>query len=581
VTGNTNTAVEQAHGELSLARVALADGDLSHAANHVAGAIAVAPDLPEVHELLSALAARSGGGLDLFPLDGRMFIGTVVARAHLLARTDAGAALELLAQATAHDPSLPWADAPWLRSLDAGTVDAGVYVRVFARVMSSVGEPATNEVRAANDVYLDLARRAVAAYPEHGLVYGAASGIARRIGETSVAVRWGERGWQLAAEKSTGVWFAHALKADGQLDRAVAVLREVNRRNPFDLDVSADIANWLAEAGRLDEALSVLDQALEVDPSYDCAVHTTLRLRFQKDGDVRHLVELSDFMREHPAAGHEHSDLEDCCRNRPWLGLTPMPIEASVDVLAQLRRGGRQRATLSLSALEVPSALALLRRELPRLEVRVATPPPPDMLTPLDGGLALWRYHGAEARPAVRAPSPRASALLADVATPRWVHPVGAYDQALPLGELPAEELLALLVHPPVRPDHLGGLPGGVWERATQVFACLGLLHCQALRARGERAPRRLLTDIAFGIEDWTVEAALFGLTVAAWVEPACRVEVRDTVARRLQAAAQAARHRAVSVLGSLAELALVVPDRTPELTALARHVLPAGPNPI
>ena len=40
---------EQAQGELSLARVALAEGDLKHVANHVAGALGYDPTLPEIH----------------------------------------------------------------------------------------------------------------------------------------------------------------------------------------------------------------------------------------------------------------------------------------------------------------------------------------------------------------------------------------------------------------------------------------------------------------------------------------------------------------------------------------------------
>ena len=62
VTGTEFSDIEQAQGELSLARVAIAEGDLKHGANHVAGAIAYAPALPEVHEVLAGLAARSEDG---------------------------------------------------------------------------------------------------------------------------------------------------------------------------------------------------------------------------------------------------------------------------------------------------------------------------------------------------------------------------------------------------------------------------------------------------------------------------------------------------------------------------------------
>ncbi|HEY0000230.1 MAG TPA: hypothetical protein VGB74_07235, partial [Actinoplanes sp.] len=50
---------------LDQARSALAGDDAWTAADHLARALAHAPTLPEAHELLSRLASRVGGGLDL------------------------------------------------------------------------------------------------------------------------------------------------------------------------------------------------------------------------------------------------------------------------------------------------------------------------------------------------------------------------------------------------------------------------------------------------------------------------------------------------------------------------------------
>jgi hypothetical protein len=99
--------------DLEEARAALDRGEMDHAADHLAGAIAYAPTLPETHELLSRLAARADGALELFPLEPHAFVGTVVARAHLLAaagRPEEG--LPLLAAATGHAPGTDWADVP-------------------------------------------------------------------------------------------------------------------------------------------------------------------------------------------------------------------------------------------------------------------------------------------------------------------------------------------------------------------------------------------------------------------------------------------------------------------------------------
>ncbi|GAA3454396.1 tetratricopeptide repeat protein [Dactylosporangium matsuzakiense] len=583
--------IAQAHGELSLARVALADGDLPHTAGHVAGAIALAPGLPEVHELLAALAARAGdeGAIALFPVEQPAFIGNVVARAHLQGRHDPIGGLRMLAQATRFDPAQPWADVSWVRALEPRRLDPEHLARLFVAAMSGLGDPAEPAVARANEVYLDLARRACTAHPGNALLHGAAAGLARRFtaiapGALAEAVRWGGHGYRLRPDKLTAVWYAYALKADGKLDQALQVMHQAWQAQPDEVDLCADMANWLAEAGRLDEALDLLDAAIRRAPDYDCAVHTAARLRFRRDGDVRHLVALVDFLREHPVNSHEHTDLDAACHGRPWLSSVDRPAESVINLLHQIPRDNRaMKGTATVSALEVPSALRVVHRELPGLTLTIEGDPPPDMVQPQrPGGRVLWHYSGLRAAPAVPPPDRQSLELLRGVAWPRWANPVAAYDRALPLGQLPADELVALLVHPPAGTDPR--LPDGVWERAAQAFACLGLLHCEELRAGVEPGDttrsRELLTGIAFGIEDWTTEAAVFGLVVAAWLDPACRGEVREAVGRRFVAAMQQSRHRVVTIRESLATLALATPDMIPEVATLARDLLSRADEP-
>ncbi|HTJ34312.1 MAG TPA: tetratricopeptide repeat protein [Dactylosporangium sp.] len=576
----------RAHAELDLARAALAEGDLAHAAGHVAGAIATAPGLPEVHELLAALSARAGdeGALELFPVEQPAFIGTVVARAHLQGRHDPIGGLRMLAQATQFNCSQPWADVSWVRHLEPRRLDPNELARLFVAVMSSLGDPAEARVAKANEVYLDLARRATAAHPGSALLHGAAAGLARRFtalapAALADAVRWGAHGHRLRPDKLTSVWYAYALKADGRLDAALQVMRQAWQAEPGEVDLCADMANWLAEAGRADEALELLDTAMRTEPDYDCAVHTAARLRFERDGDVAHLVGLVDFMREHPMTSHEHTDLAGACRGRPWLAMVGGPAESVINLLHQIERDRRAHleGTATVSALEVPSALAVVRRELPGLRLSIEGGPPPEMVGPQrPDGRVLWRYDGMLAHPAVPPPSARALQLLGGLVWPFWPDPVAAYDQALPLGQLGAEELLSLLVHPPAGTDPK--LPDGAWERASQVYACLGLLHCEELRAGAEPGDtarsRELLTAVAFGVEDWTTEAALFALVVAAWLDPGCREEVRGVVGRRFLDAMQQSRERVVTIRESLGELALITPQMVPEVSALAREVL-------
>lgn len=574
------TDLEQAQGELSLARVALAENDLAHAANHVAGAISFAPDLPEVHEVLAVLAARGeDGGLALFPLAPSPFIGTVVAHAHLLARRDPATALSLLSQATGFDPTKPWAEAAWVRACPVEAIDPDDLVTVFVRVIRPMSEPVAPPVLQANQVYLDLARRAVAAHPGHAVLHGVASAVARRLGDPASAVSWGRRGVELTANKLTLTWYAYALRADGQLDAAVEVMNRARREYPLDIDLSADVASWLADAGRLDEALAIIEDAMRIDPTYDCGVHTAHRLRFWRDGDAAtHLVALSDFMRSQTQPSHEHTDLADCCAGQPWLGGPAWASESVINALRQVPPEQRNGGTMHVSQMEPPSALATVLRVWPNLDLTFPAPTP-DLVTPLRDGPPLWRFDGTRLVPGLPPPPEPVASLVAATATPWWPHPVAAYDQALPLGEVPVNDLLAALVHPPAGAERYADLPEDAWVRSVQAFACIGLLHSRELRGpNGDmRRALDLLMQVAYGVEDWVTEAALFGLAVAAWVEPAHRPGVARVVQDRYAAAVQASERRAVTIMPGLAALVLIVPGIDDAARAHARAALAEG----
>jgi len=502
----------------------------------------------------------------------------VVAHAHLLAPRDPGRALQLLVQATEFDPSRPWADAAWVRACTTEAIDPELLTRIFITLVRPLNEPVADDLRQTNEVWLGLARQAVAAHPAHAVLHGVCSAVARRIGDPGVAVEWGLRAVELESSKLTLVWYAYALRTAGRLDEALEVMNGARRQYPLDIDLSADVSSWLADSGRLDEAISIIEESLRVDPTYDCGVHTAHRLRFWRDGDAAtHLVALSDFARAPGhVESHEHTDLADCCRGRAWLGEPAWATESTINAIRSIpaaeRTGG---GSLHVSQMEVPSALATLERAMPGVSITFPEPTP-DILAPLRDGPALWTYDGARLVPAVPPPPDSAAALMARTVTPEWPHPVAAYDQALPLGELPAQHLLALLVHPPARPTHFPELAEDAWVRSAQAFACLGLLHCRELGAgTGDvRAARELLTQVAFGVEDWITEAALFGLAVAAWADPTCRAEVAETVQRRYLEAYVAQRQHVVTILPGLSKLLLIVPGIDEDTRTYARDVL-------
>lgn len=578
-----------AEGELALARLALDVDDLRHAAGHTAAALAHAPTMPEVHELLARLAARADGAVDLFPLDRHAFVGAVVARAHLLAAVGEPAdGLELLVAATGHAPQVDWAGVAWVTAPGlAERLEPGRTARLLMQLCAAVPDPAPVAGRAALLPYLTLARHCVTVHAGHGLLLGAASALARRLGETELALDWAARGVAAEPSKLGEVWLGYAHRSAGQIDEALAALGRAVGHEPDDLSVYADIAGTLADNGRLDEALEWIERALARDPAFDCAVHTAHRLRYRRDGALAHLVALADFQREHPDDSHEHADLAECCHGQPWLGQVPAADETVLDTLRRVLAGELQLdgGPLRISAVVSPSATRTVSAALPTAVVEVAGVPGPDPREPRRPvERRLWRYRGTEAVPALPAPSASAVRRIHQLAHPVWAHPPAVYDAAVALATVEVDDLLALLVHPPAAPPTplgraLTRADPSVWVRSVQVWACLGLLHHRTDEAWPESARRRTLLDLVWGVEDWITEAALFALVTAAWVDPTVRADVRQVVAGRLADHLALLRHRPAAITTSLARLALATPGLDAQTTATARALL-AGRAP-
>ena len=452
--------------------------------------------------MLSTLAAHAdGSALELFPLGKHAFVGTVVARAHLLAaagRPEDG--LPLLAAVSGQTPDLDWAGVPWVSEPSLGVrMEPGQLSRIVMQLCTAVGDPAPEPGRSGLQPYLTVVRHAIAAHPEHHLLLGAGSALARRIGEPTLAVDWAERGARAQPSKLGEIWLGYAYRSAGNLPEALAALRRAVLHDPDDLSVYADIAGTLADHGRLDEALSWADKALERDPTFDCAVHTAHRLRFTADGDLDHLVRLADFARDHPDDTHDHTDLAECCAGTPWLSRVPSAPDAPADP----RRAPLTTTTASTSAIE----------------------------------------------------------RLQRVAHPLWAHPPAAYDAAVELILVEPEELLALIERPPPAPETEAGQALAMWDpalwgRSAQVWACLGLLHHDAEEPWLSSGRRRLLVELAEGGSDRITEAALCALMTAAWIDPQARPDVAALISRRLTEIG-----RTDDIAWSLAQLALATPD--------------------
>ncbi|MFE4977023.1 tetratricopeptide repeat protein [Kitasatospora sp. NPDC056651] len=595
MSGHTDEGDERlaAEGEVAVARLAIDSGDLTHAAEHLCDAILADPQLPELHEALAELCAAAGGpaaARELFPLDGQVYLGTAVCRAHVEAAAgDWDTAVGLLASAIRYEPARPWAHTAWLAREDLpGLVDPDAVAQAVARATGTLPDPLPAEPADAVRPFHDFVLAVLAHHGDHVPLLAMASGLTRRLGDTARAVELAERAHRSAPGYLSAVMLGNALRSAGRPERALAVWEaELERAAPGVEDNSSylavDVAELYGALGRPAEGLPWLDRVLAAEPDHPKAGPARYGLRHALDGDPAHLLGLADHHRAHPEHEYAQELLERLSHREPWLGLVSGATEATVNVLHQvLAAPDTDRDTeidCTTSTMEPPSSVLAVRLALPRSTVGYQAVGEPDPRLPLiEPTTRIWTWDGTDARPAVAPPAPRSAELVRATAEIFWPTVPAAYDHAVRLAGLPLDDLLGVLVHPPApREDELGRAllahQPELWVRAVQVFACLGIAHHRTDQPWEDSERRRVLRDLLLGPEDWVVEAAAFALVAIGWTEPRTRTDVAGLLRQRLHHGARARRTRAVTILRSLSALVLVAPWMAEEDRALARHL--------
>ncbi|MFG3001498.1 tetratricopeptide repeat protein [Streptomyces sp. NPDC048340] len=581
----------EAEGEVAVARLAIGSGDLGHAAKHLGNALTTDPRCPDAYEALSELAAAAGGhaaALELFPED-EPCIGSIACVAQLHAAAGQWEpALSALTSVIGADPERPWAEVAWLADPALpGRLSPDAVTRAVAGLSRNLPDPLPPQLRDGVQPFYALVRACVAARPEHTLLHAMASALARRFGDTADAVTWAERAQQLEPGHTQAVILGSALNAAGRPDDALAVWEAEIARDPSDLHLYVDVAELYGKTGRPAEGLAWLDRALAAEPDHPKAAPAAFALRHAVDGGTKHLLALSDHLRAHPDHNYAAHLLNGLCDNEPWLGHVHHALEASVNVLHQMLANPEtardHEIELLGSALEAPSTRLALRMGFPRSKLDYQALPSPDPRVPqYRVDTALWEFEGLDARPAIAPPSPEAAELVRQVAALSWSAPGAAYDHAVRLAGLSAEDLLAVCVHPPLpREDEQGayllGRQPEMWVRAVQTFACLGLAHHRADEPWLDSRRRTLLTHLLFGPEDWTNEAAGFALLATAWSDPTTRDDIGALLVDRMMAVGKAWQDRDATILASLCHLVLACPWLQPTFLDLADKMLSAA----
>lgn len=258
-------------------------GQLARAAARASNAVVLAPALPEVHEMLARLAAHSGGGRDLFPLTGPLALGTVVARAHVVAAEgDFDDALGLLGKAQAYAPGTAWADVPWVTDpVTASSVDPAVAANVAVDLLELLRAASPGSLRPAMDPYLQLIRNTIAIHPDHANLLGAAGYFFRRF-DVAEAAGYATRADELAPSRASAIALGYIHRDLGRADEALHAFERALGYDPGSLDVYADIGDLLMDADRLDEALTYARRALAIDPGHICSQVVVLAVQFRQ-----------------------------------------------------------------------------------------------------------------------------------------------------------------------------------------------------------------------------------------------------------------------------------------------------------
>lgn len=584
----------EAEGEVALGRLALDDGELEHAARHLANALSIDPGLPDALLALQRLAGQAPDSRLLFVTEGdRAFSGAMIAQAHLSRWADSlDDAVELLAAtaaglAEAGEPQPQWSHALWLEEENLPTrLDPDRFTPVFVRLSLALPDPAPEEQRPPFMPFLRLARGMVAAHASHPEVLFSASMLARRLGAVKEALTWSSRAEELAPSFATATTLGFAHLHLDQIDEAIQAWRKAMDRDPTNHELPVQLARELAGRGRLEDALAFVDGVLAVEPDHAAASAAAQAFRYHRDRDLQHLLVLADRVRESPSDLDAGTTLTGICRGIPWLGMVAQPTEAVINTLkralAELEPGS-EIVSITLSALEPPSAMLTLRGVFPRISPTVESIPTPDLRASLrQVTYRVWDYRDTVAHPAVAPPSPSAG-IITRLARCDWAHPLAAYSDASGLVSLSLDDLLGLLVHPPDPPDEepwrtLGRTEPGQWLRSVQTWACLGIARHRDHESWQGSTRRQVLVDLADGPEDWVTEAACNALVASAWADPSVRSDVAELVAERFLTAAEASRKRSVTILDSLAWLVIACPSMHEEVTRLARWIL-LGPE--
>ncbi len=520
--------------DLATAKRARDAGDLHHAAEHVAWALAARPGDAEALALADALFNAARDPLALVPLRENNPFAVVALRARAPAQTGGTTeAIELLLQVVAAKPDvsyLPWSVA-WARAAGA-QVDPRSIAEAVLTLVSRLDEYAPVLV----PTLIELIEVLRVHHPQSPALAATLVRLLRQSGDPK-ALAVARDAYAQTPTPELAVIVATTLRAQGDDDEAIAMFKEALRLDPKLVPAWLDIGDIFLESDRFEDAAAAYERALALDPGSIWAKASLSCAKLETTGDRAYLHELQDLAESHPDEPRPRSLLDAAT---PWVGYLPTPEESSihaiVGLLEEIESGKpippSPRWTFHVSALEAPSVrlvtaqfVSVVRPDA-RIVFDVEAVPEPDPRVPFAPvDWALWRYEGTEPRPNLPAPDPARLAPVVALASSRfssaaWRRSAQAIAKSFRPEEAPL--ILAQMVHPPLSEQQL---PPWRWIPRLQL-ACAYVIAALDKGWNGSWR-RRALLSLVQGPMDWTAVAGIVALTEIAFAEPECREEIR------------------------------------------------------
>ena len=383
---------------LAAAHDAIATGQLSLAATHIAAALSKDPFDETALAMLEALADCAPSPLSLVAMEGDVDYARAAVHAYVLQhRGDIGIALPLLVQVAQARPDVPfmgWVPR-WLRKsgvlqqIDDQAVDA-IAAHTASLLRSESQVPLPPEHYATFEGLLELVNQLRELSSKRRKLALLVSSILRRLQQHQSARRVARETYRVDPSGGAAVLVALASRQLGEFGEAVQWLRTALGHEPDDDAIRLDLADTLVDDGSFQAAADIYAVVLENAPNHSWAEPARMYALWLNGDDEQH-AQLTDLAERSEAAASILRRVDE----EPYRRDLPVPADPAAAAVKdaiehmhmQPRRGGSSDnpGTLHMTAEhpEAPSitlALALamsVLREHTRIVVDNAATPSP------------------------------------------------------------------------------------------------------------------------------------------------------------------------------------------------------------